>query len=379
MATSTQTPNYALSQYASNDPVKFLTNYNDDMGKIDTGVKAAQVVAANASNSNLLINGDFQVNQRGTSFSNLTSLYTSDRWMSYATGDGGTLPNVTHLTNLNDTIISDDTVCKFYRMNFDGSGVNLGTGWQVGIRHLIDSGTRKYCGTGKKLTLSFYARSNILNKKMSVGYYQSYGTGGSPSANEYSVPTSFSLSSSWQRFSYTIDTYTLDGKTFGTNSNDLIGILIRVGWGTTSVSGWPTSEPLSAGYVDIAKVKLEPGSVTTPFVPRLYAEELAYCQRYFRIIGGIFSAFFDSSSVIRVQVPLAFPMRTIATLSGGLISFIMYGSAYLTPTVTSMALNSYLNELGYDVKFITTTTTFDVNIRPVLCSVSGLQFDAEIY
>lgn len=35
MATSNQTPNYGLSQYAANDPVKFLTNYNEDMVKID--------------------------------------------------------------------------------------------------------------------------------------------------------------------------------------------------------------------------------------------------------------------------------------------------------------------------------------------------------
>lgn len=35
MATSNQTPNFGLSQYAANDPVKFLTNYNEDMVKID--------------------------------------------------------------------------------------------------------------------------------------------------------------------------------------------------------------------------------------------------------------------------------------------------------------------------------------------------------
>jgi len=35
LATSNQTPNFGLSQYAANDPVKFLTNYNEDMVKID--------------------------------------------------------------------------------------------------------------------------------------------------------------------------------------------------------------------------------------------------------------------------------------------------------------------------------------------------------
>lgn len=39
MATSNHTPNYNLSQYAAGDPVKFLTNYNQDMAAIDTVLK----------------------------------------------------------------------------------------------------------------------------------------------------------------------------------------------------------------------------------------------------------------------------------------------------------------------------------------------------
>lgn len=46
MATSSHTSNYNLSQYASGDPVKFLTNYNQDMAAIDAAVKAASDSAA---------------------------------------------------------------------------------------------------------------------------------------------------------------------------------------------------------------------------------------------------------------------------------------------------------------------------------------------
>lgn len=42
MATSNHTVNYGLSQYAAGDPVKFLTNYNQDMAAIDAAVKSAQ-------------------------------------------------------------------------------------------------------------------------------------------------------------------------------------------------------------------------------------------------------------------------------------------------------------------------------------------------
>lgn len=42
MSTSGHTGNYGLSQYATGDPVKFLTNYNQDMAAIDAAVKAAK-------------------------------------------------------------------------------------------------------------------------------------------------------------------------------------------------------------------------------------------------------------------------------------------------------------------------------------------------
>ncbi|MVB10070.1 hypothetical protein CAFE_07430 [Caprobacter fermentans] len=40
MATSNHTANYSLSQYVANDPVEFLTNYNQDMAVIDAAPKA---------------------------------------------------------------------------------------------------------------------------------------------------------------------------------------------------------------------------------------------------------------------------------------------------------------------------------------------------
>ena len=40
MATSNHTDDYNLSQYAAGDPVKFLTNYNQDMAAIDAALKA---------------------------------------------------------------------------------------------------------------------------------------------------------------------------------------------------------------------------------------------------------------------------------------------------------------------------------------------------
>ena len=46
--------------------------------------------------------------------------------------------------------------------------------------------------------------------------------------------------------------------------------------------------------LDIEWIKLELGSVSTPFIPRLYAEELALCQRYYEV-GGAFRGIITNS------------------------------------------------------------------------------------
>ena len=45
--------------------------------------------------------------------------------------------------------------------------------------------------------------------------------------------------------------------------------------------------------VELEYIKLEYGMVATPFIPRLYAEELALCQRYYQILGKIIAARYD--------------------------------------------------------------------------------------
>lgn len=75
MASTNKTAGLKLNQYISTDKPT-MADYNADMAKID-----------NLTNQNLLINGNFQVWQRGTSFSVGSSawVYTADRWRVKAT------------------------------------------------------------------------------------------------------------------------------------------------------------------------------------------------------------------------------------------------------------------------------------------------------
>lgn len=69
------------------------------------------------------------------------------------------------------------------------------------------------------------------------------------------------------------------------NTEDLAIITIEIGGSTTY-----------ADYVEIAYIKLEQGSIATPFIPRLYAEELILCKRYYRLIYLSHSEYIASTS-----------------------------------------------------------------------------------
>ncbi|XOQ44309.1 MAG: hypothetical protein ACFWTN_07705 [Clostridium sp.] len=98
------TPNYELKKPGADDFYD-VKDFNDNMDKIDAELKKAQdhrenisnphKVMANqvgAINPNLLINGDFQVWQRGTSFTGIGMLkYTADRWRLNASGSAETV------------------------------------------------------------------------------------------------------------------------------------------------------------------------------------------------------------------------------------------------------------------------------------------------
>ena len=67
--------------------------------------------------------------------------------------------------------------------------------------------------------------------------------------------------------------------------------------------------------LEIEWVKLEQGSIATPFVPRPYGEELALCQRYYQVISSLYLYCNEYNGSISYfnGIVLATPMRTIPT------------------------------------------------------------------
>ena len=175
------------------------------VGAVNEVQNQGNILATNLSNPNLLINGDFQVWQRGTSFditnnSSHLEQYTADRWWTFY----------------------EDKSFTVRKGENGGIAVSQPQGMLQSLEKPLE--------VGETYTLSAKVDDEIITTTL---------IGGAP-----------------------LDNGLFDYFKWG----EFDAIQIR-GASTEKTIYW---------------VKLEKGSIATPFVPRLYAEELAMCQRYYQ-------------------------------------------------------------------------------------------------
>ena len=266
-----------------------------------------------------VINGNFDIYQRGVAatLSDLVTSYVADRWVDFISRDGGTLPTL--VRTLNQQTAGDiPNSFVFTRLSPNGAGSSFGNAALHYYWNKIEGATRFLCGNGKKVTLSFWARSSIANKKIGVHIAQNYGTGGSPSSPEGINGNKWTLTSNWTKYTHTFTTNTLAGKTFGTALDDFIQLTFQFMWGSTfagQVNDTVAESYVGSGNIDIAQVQLCAGSEALPFEPKTYGQELADCRRYCRVFGtgtaGDFvgACYWNTTASALVTVPFDVPMR----------------------------------------------------------------------
>ncbi len=136
--------------------------------------------------------------------------------------------------------------------------------------------------SGRTVTVSFWAKADA-SKDMAVEWYRYYGSGGSPSSTEEGDVlgnTKFSLTTSWQKFSYTATLTSVSGKTFGTDNNSWVSPIL---WfeGGSSFDSRNGSLGQQSGTFDIAQVQVEIGDNASEQEIRPLGEEILLCQRYY--------------------------------------------------------------------------------------------------
>ena len=267
--------------YSGSEWVAFITQNND------TGFR------------NAIINGGFDIWQRGTNYTTAGGGYGSaDRWYSgFATGSFTQQPFTVGLTTITG-----------YEPEYFGRWTISSNSQNYELLQKIE-GVRSFAG--QKITISFWARQTSGTVSVNGRWVQYFGTGGSPSA---SVVTNFVVplvvTGSWVRYQYTMTVPTLGSATVGTNNDDSCWLAFQV-------------VNTATGSLDFWGVQVESGSQATRFEQRPIGVELDLCFRYYqRMVDPAGVGVNSSGNATRVLIPLYTKMRAQPTSTmSGTVSF----------------------------------------------------------
>ena len=262
---------------------------------------------------NRLMNGDFSVAQRGTTFDSTTTpannddTYLLDRW--YVLSDGNDIVDVTQQ--------SDGAVGDLNYIRLDVETVSK----KFGIAQIIErANVKDLIGGSSKVSLSFNAKvSNASAGRLDnikAGIITWSGTADSVTSDIISAwnaedtdptlianatfentPANLSVTTSDAR--YKIENITID-------TASAANIIVFI---------W--ADGLTATLTDtleISNIQLEKGSVATDFEHRPYAAELALCQRYFQTVQKSIGVAVNTTGV-QLLIPFPVEMRSTPTFS----------------------------------------------------------------
>lgn len=220
---------------------------------------------------NKIINGNFDVWQRGTALASGTGdRFLADRWLNSSIGS-------TYTASRQTTTLTEPFLASAFQRLVVTSVANAAN--FANIQHRIES---VITGAGKTLTLSFWAKADA-NKPASVEFIQYFGTGGSPSASVLGLGvTKINLTSSWQKFTVSVALPSIVGKTIGTAGNDFLGLALWCDAGS-NFNSRTSNLGQQSGTFDLASVMIVEGESSGDFelAGGSLAGELFLSQRYF--------------------------------------------------------------------------------------------------
>jgi hypothetical protein len=214
-----------------------------------------------AAGKNAIINGAFNVWQRGTSFtiaSNVTT-FTADRFYVLSTHSSGTTTASQQTFTPGTAPVAGYEGQYFHRIT--NSAATTNTEFQQRIEDV-----RSFAG--QTVTISFWAKASST-VTMGNTIVQNFGSGGSGNVGTTGANQTFTTS--WARYSITINVPSISGKTIGTNS------YLQV------YPFYYSSGTIASNVIDIWGLQVEAGSTATAFqtATGTLQGELAACQRYY--------------------------------------------------------------------------------------------------
>ena len=249
--------------------------------------KLTSVGGGQLSNRNIIINPEFKIWQRGTSWSSGVNRYVMDRWYQWGYN---AIPS--QITGTNGSQYG-------VRLRHNSSTSNSFSAWsstleKKDIFHTI----------GKHLVLSFWMRKgSAFTGGMSCQIVartdseSKINSGTNVTIGNQDIAGS--LTTDWQKF--TIKT------TQVVPTTEVVGVNF---WHHT------TSGTDANNYFELNQVQLEVGDTATSFEHRTYTDELLRCQRYFTYVpsGTVFPGRGNSGSSYIYSYQSTVPMRVSPTI-----------------------------------------------------------------
>ena len=293
------------------DAIRHNSATSDAITTASDGTCTARITSINGgsalSHRNVLINGAMTVSQRGTTHSHTSSnnnTYTLDRWR---TRDSGLDFDCT-ITQSTD---SPDGFANSLKITPDATETPTASNNGFITQQPLGNTVQHFAhgtSSAKSMTLSFYAKTGSQNNGHTYAVQiRKFDSGNN---NRKFVTQSFTVTSSWQRFTMT---FAGDTSTAIPNTNDYTGMEINWHLATGSddlkpaqstwttyddqVSGWNgrwTSVTGQSNFMDntnnefyLTGCQLEVGDTATSFEHRSFDDELRRCQFYYNKVYDV--------------------------------------------------------------------------------------------
>jgi hypothetical protein len=316
---------------------------------------------------NKLINGDFLINQRGITFAPATNVfYTSDQWAYTFAPDGGVLGSNT--VDIESFVNGQTDVPNNPRNFLSVSGTIAGGGGleTVGIRNAIEEVSTL---SGELTTFSFWAKGSI-NGDVGASITQNFGeTIQGADAPVYPLAEIFSVTTTWQKYTFTFEMPSVGGKVLAPPYNSLNSkFFLQSGAARSAILGF--SGAISyAGVLSIADVQIESGSFGTEYDRLLIGDSFLLCQRYYQTMNwdSVGAILFRGSAAgfVHSQNYMFEAMRTNPTITvgggAGLLSFFklngngdiggLYGFNFIPSTNHTLRIETGNNGTAVDGDF----------------------------
>jgi len=308
---------------------------------ISSSLGSSALLPAGLGFRNLIINGDFRINQRAFTSTTTSDAYGFDRWTIF-TGGG--------LTYSAQTFTAGNEIPGQEPKNFARlatSGQSASSSYSIFTQKIESVRT---CA-GQPVTISFWAKASSGTPKVAIELAQVFGTSGSASVDTYI--NQVTLSTSWVRYVVNTIVPSISGKTIGT-ANDYFGLTLWTSAGS-NFNARTGSLGIQNSTIDFWGIQLEQNYQPTPFEQRPIGVELALCQRYYTLmdydIGGSGSNFVDGYQVNTSYITAWFKLPQTMRIKPTSVSLTVGAVGNSTAHAAYVLSPDYVNVL-----FVTITT-----------------------